>query len=437
MRAWITGIWSLMERHGRGVAAACFGVAVMAVLVVMRRIGEERRRDRRVRRELEAYARLEGSLPAGGDIGAMGRRVCEVVAEVSVFCKVAMLARDGDGRMGVAGSVGVGDGVVAGLNRWAEGMQAGLAGRGGGLPKGVRVGTRSFGMEVGGVGVMVAPLWTAGGRMVGAWVVEGEAGEGMAPLEMLAVRLARMMENAALAERLLRSEKMASLGQLTGGVAHALSNPLTAVLGFAELIAETTEEARVQEDAETIVREALRMQETVQSLLDFWRPAMAVEEGVDVVGVLRELEGACVDTLAGRGVRLLVETSQRVPVVRGHRDRLRQVMEHLLNNAAQAIGVAGELEGGHAIRVGVTNDERGVQIFVSDTGLGFREPARVFDSFSMLRESGGGLGLSICYGIVKEHGGEISAFNLHPRGAAVVVELPVRVVVESGVLEVA
>ena len=75
------------------------------------------------------------------------------------------------------------------------------------------------------------------------------------------------MENAALAERLMRAEKLAGLGQLAGGVAHALNNPLTAVLGFAELIANTTEEARVKEDAAIIVREALRMRQTVEKVL--------------------------------------------------------------------------------------------------------------------------------------------------------------------------
>jgi signal transduction histidine kinase len=72
-----------------------------------------------------------------------------------------------------------------------------------------------------------------------------------------------------------------------------------------------------------------------------------------------------------------------------------------------------------------------VQIVVSDTGTGFREPGRVFDLFYTTQApgQGSGLGLSICYGIVREHEGEISAFNLHPSGAAIVVELPILEVV--------
>ena len=75
-------------------------------------------------------------------------------------------------------------------------------------------------------------------------------------------------------------------------------------------------------------------------------------------------------------------------------------------------------------------------MIVSDTGPGFREPGRIFDPFYTTKgpEQGAGLGLSICYGIVREHGGEISAFNLHPHGAAVVVELPLRAAVREHVI---
>jgi C4-dicarboxylate-specific signal transduction histidine kinase len=121
--------------------------------------------------------------------------------------------------------------------------------------------------------------------------------------------------------------------------------------------------------------------------------------------------------------------------VRGSKERLRQVLEHLLNNAAQAIATARPREEGeeHAIRVTLSQDAQAVHVIVSDTGPGFREPGRVFDPFYTTKgpEQGAGLGLSICYGIVREHGGEISAFNLHPHGAAVLVELPVRAVVEE------
>ena len=269
---------------------------------------------------------------------------------------------------------------------------------------------------------MVVPMWAAERRMLGALVVTGE-GE-MGPVEGLAAKVALAMENSALEERLAGQERLASLGEVAGGVAHALNDPLTAVVGFAELIAEGAGDSR--RDAERIVREAVRMQETVQRLVSYWRPAVVEDEPVMVGELLRELVAECEGTLAGRGVRLVVEMAEDAPVVRGSRDRLRQVLEHLLNFSAQAVGDS-ESESEKAIRVSLTHDGVELQVMVSDTGPGFREPGKVFDGFYAMRElgEGAGLGLSICRGIVKEHGGEISAFNLHPRGGAVVVELPV------------
>jgi signal transduction histidine kinase len=245
-------------------------------------------------------------------------------------------------------------------------------------------------------------------------------------MEALAFKVEHAMENAALSERLLRAEKLAGLGLMAGGMAHALNNPLTAVLGFAELIAATTSEERVKEDAGIIVREALRMRQTVETLREFWRPALRSEERVDVTGLMRDLAAACAEKLENRGVRLVVQAREGLTAVRGNRDRLRQMMEHLLNNAAQALGGAGGATAGEeqVIRVSVSvsgsADGERVHLVISDTGPGFAQPGRVFEPCDSL-----GLGLSVCYGIVHEHGGEISAFNLHPHGAAVAVELPV------------
>jgi signal transduction histidine kinase len=263
------------------------------------------------------------------------------------------------------------------------------------------------------------------------------ADEAVVALEALGTKLGRAMENAELAERLLRAEKLAGLGLLAGGIAHSLNNPLTAVMGFAELIAETSGEERIRRDAATILNEARRMRETVESLLHFWRPPVRRDDPVDVTALVRRLAGECEAKLAERGVKLSVQVAEDAPVVRGNGDRLRLVLEHLLNNSAQAIASARSAAGTgpreDVIRLTVSGDASAVQIVVSDTGAGFREPGRVFDLFYTTQApgQGNGLGLSICYGIVREHEGEISAFNLHPSGAAVVVELPVVEVVRS------
>ncbi len=442
----------------------------------------ERWRERRLREELESYARLDPSLThsmhSGNDsmeaARQLARRVCRTVAEKSRYTRVAMLLRNPEGRFACVGSVGTDDLTVAALHAWGEKLVTDeRAGRmpAGSLPATIPSDARSFAIHLGEwnhfdreVGTwalagrkerrrwrraLVAPIRTRTGhglsRLAGAIVVccDGDRGDlrgpdSMGAIETLAERLATAMENEALSERLLRSEKLAGLGQLAGGVAHALNNPLTAVLGFAELIAETSSEPRVRQDAATILAEAVKMRHTVQRLVEFWRPPAAPDEPVEVTALLEKLAGDCSERLREREVRLEFTASPGAPSVRGCRERLREVFEHLLNNAAQAIAKARPREPGeeHAIRITVSHDERTLHIIVSDTGPGFSEPGRIFDPFYTTKgpEQGAGLGLSICYGIVREHGGEISAFNLHPHGAAVVVELPAGRVVDEAPL---
>jgi signal transduction histidine kinase len=471
-----------------GLHVAC-GVVVTALTGTVWRMRRqyrteltERWRERRMREELEAYARLHPGIAAsiaGGmtpvdAMRSLSMRVCRVVADKSAFSKVGMLLRDVEGRLYCAGRVGVDDLTVKAMEEWGAKVVAeertGV--RRAGAPKAAadRGGVKSFSIPLGewkdfdaeiharemegkrerrqfrrG---LVAPVRMSSGKLMGAIIVAADASKpgwapglerAMGPLETLASRIAAALENEALGERLVRAEKLAGLGQLAGGVAHALNNPLTAVLGFAELISETANEPRVRKDAAVILTEALKMKDTVQRLTEFWKPAGGREETVDVALMLREVADSCEAKLDKRGVKLMLSVEQALPYVRGNQDRLKQVLEHLLNNAAQAISVAGESlaeDGAHTIRITASHDKDAVHLIVSDTGGGFRDPARVFDPFYTTRQpeqGAAGLGLSLCFGIVREHAGEISAFNLHPRGAAVVVELPVkRTLHESG-----
>jgi signal transduction histidine kinase len=451
---WV-GLWEM----GRLVAMRWPGLAVGggiagALWLLEFRLqaqARRRRRERRMEEELAAYARLETRLPGAGDGLELAGQVSRLIAEKSAFHRAAMLVRSADGTLTVTASAGMDDATVQGLNAWGEGVVAAERSGGAGVRRGngglgVRVGGKSFSVvlsrgtqAIGYSGAIVTPLWTMGGRLLGVLAVGADGvmsvrrsalAKALVPMEALAFKVERAMENAALEERLLRAEKLAGLGLMARGMGHALNNPLTAVLGFAELIAATTTEARVKEDAGVIVREALRMRETVETLREFWRPGAQSEELVNVTELMRELAEACAEKLENRRVRLVVQAGQEVATVRGNRERLRQMMEHLLNNAAQAVAGAGRVRGGEeqVIRVSVSvsgsaHGER-VHLVVSDTGAGFAQPARVFEPGDSVGLGAMGLGLSVCYGIVHEHGGEISAFNLHPHGAAVAVELP-------------
>ena len=333
MRFWLEVIrtvltWQVLT----GVLGGVAGVAMRRLRQERRRHAGERLREQRVRAELETYARLDARLPVDGDVRELGKRVCQAVAESSSFGRVAMLVRDADGRLYVTASAGMDDRTVQALDEWCRRvvkMQPGAVTRGWNRDEtgGTRMGTKSFRVQLelpDGMQreVIAIPFWSMSGRMVGALAVakrmerigpQRRMSDSMQPLEALAVRLARTMENVALAERLLQAEKLAGLGQLAGGVAHALNNPLTAVLGFAELIAESTEEPRVRRDAVTIVQEALRMRETVQSLMTFWRPETSNSAPVEMKAMLEELAADCAGKLESRGVQLAVQVSEDAP----------------------------------------------------------------------------------------------------------------------------
>jgi len=455
-----------------------------------RREAAHRALERRMREELEAYAQIDATLAQGSEIlvdpipasKALAMRVCRTIADKSTFTRVMVLLRGAEGSLRCMGSIGVDDLTVAATERWAGQVvseESGLAGASAPnkAPLLGRTGAKSVGISLGewqdfdrevsswemagnkerrrwrrAIAMPIRTGSTSGlgpatGRLAGVIIVCADGvkipmrdskgklrlDQMISPLEILAARLGVAMENEALNGRLRRAEKLAGLGQLAGGVAHALNNPLTAVLGFAELIAESSSEPRVQEDARTIATEALKMKETVQRLVDFWRPSTPASARVALLGVIFELADDCREKLRSRGIKLEVHAhgidGTSTPV-RGSAARLRELLEHLLSNAAQAIAQCEprEPEEEHIVRISVTQDPHAVHLVVSDTGTGFKEPGRAFDPFYTTKDpvEGAGMGLSICYGIVREHGGEIAAFNLHPHGAAVVIELPVQ-----------
>ena len=111
---------------------------------------------------------------------------------------------------------------------------------------------------------------------------------------------------------------------------------------------------------------------------------------MDVCALIRELTAECESKLGGRGGKLLVQLADNAPAARGNQARLRYMLEHLLNNAAQAIAANAGGREENAIRLTVSHEGRAVQMIVSDTGPGFRDPGRVFDPFYTTQAPGPG-----------------------------------------------
>jgi PAS domain S-box-containing protein len=223
-------------------------------------------------------------------------------------------------------------------------------------------------------------------------------------------------------EQLLQSEKMSAMGQLVSGVAHELNNPLTAILGYAQLLESEQLQDRARDFNQKLYRQAQRTHRLVQNLLSFARQRKPVKQHVDVKRVLE-------DTLALRDYDLklnnikVTRTYSDVGPVYGDPHQLEQVFLNVINNAADAML---EREKSGSIDVTLYGAGDGAIVEIHDSGPGIKEISKIFDPFYTTKRvgKGTGLGLSICYGIVKEHGGDILAFNHASGGAVFRIKLP-------------
>ena len=227
-------------------------------------------------------------------------------------------------------------------------------------------------------------------------------------------------------EQLVHSEKLAAVGQLISGVAHELNNPLTAILGYSQLLSSSGEVGpQALGYSEKLYKQAQRTHRIVQNLLSFARQHKPERVAVQLNTILE-------DTLALRDydlrmsqIRVHLDLAGDLPEVPADPHQLQQVFLNLINNAVDAI-----LEGGSAGDLWVHTGEEAEQVFVEfvDSGPGVKDPTRVFDPFYTTKPvgKGTGLGLSICYGIVTEHGGTIQVKNAPEGGAMFRIVLPMR-----------
>ncbi|HXA79275.1 MAG TPA: ATP-binding protein [Candidatus Acidoferrales bacterium] len=225
-------------------------------------------------------------------------------------------------------------------------------------------------------------------------------------------------------EQLLQSEKMAAVGQLISGVAHELNNPLTAILGYSQLLkSEEFVHPRGADYLEKLYKQAQRTHHIVQNLLSFarqqkpHRAPVQLNQILEDTLVLREFDMKLHNIVVHR------EFEPHLPMTAGDFHQLEQVFLNLLNNAVDAIQEKG---GSGEIWIRTETVGQRLCVEVTDSGPGVTNPHKIFDPFYTTKPvgKGTGLGLSICYGIVKEHGGEIQVRNSPPRGATFSISLP-------------
>ena len=223
-------------------------------------------------------------------------------------------------------------------------------------------------------------------------------------------------------EQLLQSEKMSAVGQLISGVAHELNNPLTAILGYAQLLEGAGLDARSTDYVRKLFKQAQRTHRVVQNLLSFARQRKPQKQEVDLRKILEESITLREYDLKVNNVSLEREFPEQIPSVVADPHQLEQVFLNVINNALDAMV---EGNGSGILKVRVFTKDAYVCVEFDDNGPGLKDPTRIFDPFYTTKSvgKGTGLGLSICYGIVKEHGGEIVARNRDEGGATIEIRL--------------
>jgi len=223
--------------------------------------------------------------------------------------------------------------------------------------------------------------------------------------------------------QLVQSEKLVSLGQLAAGAAHEINNPLTAILGYSDLLADDDAlSERTRATAGKIREQARRTSSLIQNLLSFARQMPAERTLLDINTVVTNAVQLRALDLHSGGSTIELQLESVLPGVRGDNNQLMQVFFNIISNALDAMAETG----GGKLTIRTQRDRSNVVILFSDTGPGIREPHRVFDPFYTTKPvgKGTGLGLSICYGIVEEHAGKIVCYNGQTGGAVFRVELP-------------
>ena len=224
-------------------------------------------------------------------------------------------------------------------------------------------------------------------------------------------------------EQLLQSEKMSAVGQLIAGVAHELNNPITAILGYAQLLESEGLNERANDFVTKLFKQAQRTHRVVQNLLSFARQRKPHKQEVDIQKVLDETLALRDYDMRVNNVKVQCDIDSKIPAVTGDPHQLEQVFLNIINNSVDAML---ECSGESILKVRCYTLEDNVHVEIQDSGRGIKEPKRIFEPFYTTKSVGKGTGsvLSICYGIVKEHGGDISARNSSEGGAIIEVRLP-------------
>ncbi len=237
----------------------------------------------------------------------------------------------------------------------------------------------------------------------------------------------RMEAQRAAENRLLQTAKLAAVGEMAASVAHELNNPLTTVTGFSELVLEDLpEDSPHKKELLMVLKEARRASSVVRRLLDFSRQGERVRASADLNEVVNDVIALTRHLVQTNKVALIVEPDVALPWVSIDSNQMKQVLLNLIHNGLQAMPRGGEMQ----VRtfLGKRENRDWVVMSVKDSGMGIsiEDQLKIFEPFFTTKSSSGGtgLGLSVTYGIVADHGGTIEVFSQPGQGSVFEVWLP-------------
>jgi signal transduction histidine kinase len=408
-----------------------FGMILAIVEDKSESIAGMQRRAQALNRQLQRFSAITSRLLNGAKAESMCPEIASAITEVTNFGTAVIYLEDGERRLRVAGRSGAHEDSLPKSREIAQDWTTDdikiLC------SSAARMGQNSFLLRSNEhdwtVEELLVPLRSAGGGYLGCVrlgsprAANAIDADELSRIESLAADLAVALEVKALHTQLVWSEKLAALGQLVAGVAHELNNPLAVIMGYGELMGDEISSARARDQLQKIVGESRRMKKIIDNLLRFSRQSARDTHAVQLAPVLHEVLALREYYLRTHNVRVELEVDPNLAPLAINEDEIKQILLNLLNNSSDALE---SVASSKRITVRAMRNGSRATIEVEDTGPGFANLNRALDPFYTTKPvgKGTGLGLSVCYGIAKERGGDLRIENLAPRGARVIIELP-------------
>jgi two-component system NtrC family sensor kinase len=233
-------------------------------------------------------------------------------------------------------------------------------------------------------------------------------------------------ERKKMQDSLLITDRLASIGELTAGIAHELNNPLTSVIGFAEILLEEQLPENIKETVQLMCNEARRTGDVVKNMLTFARRHPLTKEAVDINSIItRVLEMRTYEHNLSN-IRVIKQLEENLPYIHADLFKLQQVFFNIIINAEYFMK---EAHSGGTLTITTRKTGGHIEVSIADDGPGIKKEAiqHIFDPFYTTKPTGKGtgLGLSICHSVISEHGGRIWVESILGQGATFIMELPI------------